>query len=263
MTSLFSLDGKVALVTGSTRGIGLAVAERLLESGARVIVSSRKVAACNEIVARLRARYLDAPALGPRIVGFPCDIRCRQDIETLAREAIAFGGGVDILVCNAAVNGHFGSCLSVTDEAFRNTFDANVLSTLWLCQLLLPGMVSRGGGRIVIVSSIAALSGTTTIGIYGLTKAADAQLVRNLAAEYGRQGIRANGIAPGLVRTDMARALWENPEYLRAYEAANPSGRIATPDEIAGVAVFLASPAAAYVNGQTIVVDGGATVVHQ
>ncbi len=248
---MFSLKNKVAVITGSSKGIGRATAEAMAELGAKVVISSRKPEPCEQLAAAIRAKGHEAIAL-------PCHIGHKAQLQALVDGTIAKWGKIDILVCNAASSTHMGPMHTATDEDFEKMVGTNVRSNFWLCNMVAPQMPR--GGSIIIISSIAGLVGQATIGIYGITKAADAALGRNLAVEWGSKGIRANTIAPGLVKTDMARALWENPEINRAVSGASSLGRIGEPEEIAGVACFLASDAAGFVTGQTIIADGGATV---
>ncbi len=248
--SLFALTDKVAVVTGSSRGIGRAIAERMAEHGARVVVSSRNQDACDAVTQAILAN-------GGRAVTKPCNIGRKQDLQALADFAVQHWGGVDILVCNAAVNPYFGPAIDAPDDAYERIMNYNVRSNFWLCNMLAPIMAERGGGTIVIVSSIAGLRGSAELGIYGLSKAADMQLARNLAVEWGGRNIRANCIAPGLIRTDFARALWDDPEALRRRTRDTPLRRIGEPDELAGAAVFLASSAGSFMTGQTMIIDGG------
>ncbi|NEX92520.1 SDR family oxidoreductase [Caulobacter sp. 17J65-9] len=254
-TSLFDLTGKVAVITGSSRGIGKAIAERMAEHGAKVVISSRKAAACEEVVREIDARYGEGTALA-----CPANISSKEDLQRLVETTNATFGKIDILVCNAATNPHYGSILDIEDDAFRKIFENNVLANNWLVQLVAPQMRERKDGAIMIVSSIGGLRGDAMIGAYNVSKAADFQLARNLAVELGPDNIRVNCIAPGLVRTDFARALWENPDTLKKITRGAPLGRIGEPDEIAGAAVFLASKAGAFMTGQKIVVDGGVTI---
>jgi NAD(P)-dependent dehydrogenase (short-subunit alcohol dehydrogenase family) len=247
---LFRLDGKVAVVTGASRGIGRAIAERLAEHGARVVVSSRKLEACQQVVDTIRAR-------GGEAVARVCHIGRKEDLQALVSSTQAEWGGIDVLVCNAAVNPYFGPAAGMSDEAFDRVMAANVRSTFWLTNMALPGMAERGGGSVIIISSVGGFQGSNKIGAYNISKAAEMQIARNIAIEWGRQGIRANCIAPGLIRTDFARALWEDPAILARTVKHSPLGRIGEPDEIAGAAVFLASPASGFMTGQTIVIDGG------
>ena len=251
--SLFDLTDKVAIVTGSTKGIGRSIAEALARSGAKVVVSSRKVEKCEEVANIIRNEELEATAI-------PCHIGKRQDVERLVSETRRQYGKVDVLVCNAAVNPYYGPMSGLTDEAFTKVIDSNLRSNLWLCNLVIPEMAERRDGSVIIVSSIGGLRGSLNLGIYAISKAADFQLARNLAVEWGPKNIRVNCIAPGLVRTDFARALWDNAERLAHAEATTPLGRIGEPDDIAGAAVFLASRAGAWMTGQVMVIDGGVTI---
>lgn len=251
--SLFELTGKVAVVTGSSKGIGLAIAEALADAGARVVISSRKADICEKVASELREKGHEAHAI-------PCHIGKREDVERLVSETRKQFGQIDILVCNAAVNPHFGPMSTLTDDAFSKVIDSNVRSNLWLCNLVLPEMAERRDGSVIIVSSIGGLRGSLNLGIYAISKAADFQLARNLAVEWGPHNIRVNCIAPGIVRTDFARALWENPQVLAKTEAATPLRRVGEPEDIAGAAVFLASGAASWLTGQVIVIDGGVTI---
>jgi NAD(P)-dependent dehydrogenase (short-subunit alcohol dehydrogenase family) len=252
-SSLFDLTGKVALVTGSSRGIGRAIAERLAEHGAKVVVSSRKLDACEEVVAGIRAR-------GGEAIAHACNIGRKEDLQGLVNAAIQKWGGIDSLICNAAINPYFGPLAEMGDDAWDKVMASNVRSNFWLCNMVLPQMAERGGGSIIIISSIAGLVGSPTLGVYGLSKAADMALARNLCAEWGPKNIRANCIAPGLVRTDFARTLWGDPKVYEQVVKAYPLRRIGEPDEIAGAAVFLAGPSGSFMTGQTIVIDGGGVV---
>jgi NAD(P)-dependent dehydrogenase (short-subunit alcohol dehydrogenase family) len=251
--SLFDLTGKVAVITGSTKGIGRAIAEALARAGAKVVVSSRKADKCEEVAREIRSEGLTAIAI-------PCHIGKREDVEHLVSETKKQFGQIDILVCNAAANPHYGPMSTLPDEAFTKVIDTNVRSNLWLCNLALPEMAERKDGSVIIVSSIGGLKGSLNLGIYAISKAADFQLARNLAVEWGPHNIRVNCIAPGIVRTDFARALWENKEILARAEAATPLRRVGEPEDIAGAALFLASPASSWMTGQTIVIDGGVTI---
>lgn len=254
MDNLFDLSGKVAVVTGSTKGIGRSIAEQMAFHGADVVVSSRKADACETVAGEIN-RELDGK--GGRAVPIACHIGRKDDLQQLVSETHAQLGKIDILVCNAAVNPYYGSMLDIPDTAFEKILDSNVQSNHWLCQLVLPEMVERKDGVILIVSSVGGLHGSAVLGTYGVSKAADMALARNIATEFGPHNIRANAIAPGLVRTDFAKALWENPETLKATTANASLRRIGEPQEIGGAAVFLASPAGSFVTGQTIVIDGG------
>jgi NAD(P)-dependent dehydrogenase (short-subunit alcohol dehydrogenase family) len=248
--SLFDLTGKVAIVTGGSRGIGRAICERLAEHGAKVVVSSRKIDACQAVVDAIAAR-------GGTAMAVACHIGRKNECQALVDQTIATWGQVDILVCNAAINPHFGPAMTMPDEIFDKIMATNIKSNLWLANMTAPGMAERGGGSIIVISSIGGFRGSPVLGAYAISKAADMQLVRNLAVEWGPKNVRVNAIAPGLIRTDFARALWENPAIYRKRVRETPLQRIGEPDEIAGAAVFLASPAASFMTGQTIVIDGG------
>lgn len=253
--NLFNLEGQVAIITGSSRGIGRAIAERLAQHGARVVISSRKAAACAEVADAINARYGVGLA-----TAVPANISSKDDLSHLVAETNRQFGRIDVLVCNAASNPYYGPQAGIADEQFRKILDNNIVSNHWLIALVAPQMVAQRSGSIIIVSSIGGLRGSPVIGAYCISKAADMQLARNLAVEYGPHNVRVNCIAPGLIKTDFARALWEDPEMLTARMATTPLRRIGEPDEIAGAAVFLASQAGSYVTGQSLVVDGGVTI---
>ena len=251
--SLFDLSGQVALITGSSRGIGKSIAEQMAAAGAKVVISSRKQEACDQVRDEIRAR-------GGEAISMACNIGRKEEIEALVKATLEQMGRIDILVCNAAVNPFYGSLMKLDDDAWDKIMDSNVKSSWWFCKLAAPHMIERGSGNIILISSIGAFRSTSVLGAYGISKAADAQLARNFALELGPKGIRVNAIAPGLVKTDFAKALWSNPTILQNVEQRAPLRRIGQPVEIAGVAVFLASQAASFVTGQLIVADGGATL---
>jgi NAD(P)-dependent dehydrogenase (short-subunit alcohol dehydrogenase family) len=251
---LFDLTGKVAIVTGSSRGIGRAIAEALAHHGAKVVISSRKAEACQEV-----ADAINAAHPGAAIV-VPASISSKEALQHLVDETRRQLGRIDVLVCNAASNPYYGPMAGISDDQFRKILDNNVIANHWLIQMVAPEMLERGEGSIVIVSSIGGLKASPVLGAYNISKAADFQLARNLAAEFGPRQVRVNCIAPGLIKTDFAKALWENPQTLAAVTMHTPMKRIGEPEEIAGAAVFLASPASTFVTGQAIIVDGGATV---
>ena len=252
---LFSLAGKVALITGSSRGIGKAIAERLAEHGAKVVISSRKLEPCEQVAAAINAKH----GAG-RAIAVAANISSKDALHSLVEQTTQRLGPVDVLVCNAASNPYYGPMAGISDEQFRKVLDNNILSNHWLIGAVAPGMIERKAGSIVIVSSIGGLRGTPIIGTYAITKAADIQMVKNLAREFGPSNIRINAIAPGLVKTDFAKALWENPDNLKASVSNACLGRIGEPREIAGAAVFLGSEAASFMTGQTVVLDGGVVV---
>lgn len=251
---LFDLTGKVAVITGSSRGIGKAIAEAMAEHGAKVVISSRNQDSCDAVAAEINTTYPGAA------IAVAASLSRKEELEALIAQTRETFGKVDIMVCNAASNPHYGSLKTISDDAFRKIMDNNVLANHWLSQLVADEMIERRDGAIIIISSIGGLRGSPTIGAYNVSKAADMQLARNLAVELGQHNVRINCIAPGLIRTDFAKALWDNPEAERRFNATHPMRRIGEAHEIAGAAVFLASPAASYVNGQTIVVDGGSTI---
>ena len=256
-TSLFDLTGKVAIVTGSSKGIGRSIATAMAAHGARVIISSRKADACEAVAAEINTLCADAAG---EALAIPANIGDKEQLQNLVEETKSSLGPIDILVCNAAVNPYYGPSKDIPDSAFDKIMASNVKSNHWLCHMVLPEMVERKDGAILVVSSIGGLRASTVIGTYNISKAADLALVRNLSAEYGKHNIRVNAIAPGLIRTDFARALWENPDTLKMATANTPLRRIGEPDELAGVAVFLASEAGTFATGQTFVIDGGQTV---
>jgi dehydrogenase/reductase SDR family protein 4 len=250
---IFDLTGQVAVITGSTKGIGRAIAEELARAGSRVVISSRKSDACEEVAAAIAKEGYEAIAI-------PCHIGRREECEVLIAKTREKWGKIDTLICNAAINPYYGPLTGLSDEVFSKVMETNVRSNLWLANLVRPEMASRRDGSIVIVSSIGGLKGTEVLGIYAISKAADMQLARNLAVEWGPDNIRVNCIAPGLVRTDFARALWEDPVLRKASEDRTALRRLGEPEDIAGAAVFLASRAGRWITGQTIVIDGGRTI---
>ena len=253
--SLFDMTGKVVVITGSSRGIGRAIAERMAEHGAKVVISSRKKQACDEVARAINDRCGKQVALS-----IAANISTKDDFKNLVDETNRAFGKIDALVCNAASNPYYGPQAGISDDQFRKILENNIVANAWLINLVVPQMIARKDGSITIISSIGGLKGSTVLGAYAISKAADMQLARNLACEYGMHNIRVNCIAPGLIKTDFARALWENPETLKASSQRSPLLRIGEPDEIAGAAVFLASKAGSFTTGQTIVIDGGATI---
>lgn len=255
---MFDLTGKNILITGSSRGIGKAIAKQMLLQGANVVISSRKQDACEQVTAELN--QLARPNTA-RAVSIPCNISKKEELEHLVNETKQQLGAIDVLVCNAAINPHFGPMSTIPDSAFDKILASNIKSNHWLCQLVLPDMAERREGVVIIISSIAGLTGNPVLGTYGISKAADMALARNIAVEYGGRNIRANTIAPGLIKTDFSQTLWANDMILNEALRHTPLARIGEPDEIAGAAVFLASDAGKYMTGQTLVIDGGAMIV--
>lgn len=256
MASLFDMTGKVALITGSSRGIGKAIAEAMAEQGAKVVISSRKPGPCQEVAADLNGKHGDGTA-----ISVPANISSKDELQNLVDETRKAFGKIDVLVCNAASNPYYGPMEDIGDEQFEKILSNNIISNHWLIQMVAPEMKERKDGAIVIISSIGGLKGSPVIGAYNISKAADFQLARNYAIELGPHNIRVNCVAPGLIKTDFARALWENPENAQRIEKGTPMRRIGDPEDIAGAAVFLASKAGAYMAGQSIVVDGGSVIV--
>ena len=250
MSSLFDLTGKVAIVTGSTKGIGLAIARRMAEHGATVVVSSRKEDACEAVAKDIRAA-------GGKAVVIPCHVSHKAQLQALVDKTLEQCGGIDIVVANAAVNPYLGPAAGASDEVYERVMGTNVRSNFWLSNMVCPHLAARGGGAFMIISSIGGLIGSASLGLYGISKAADIALARNICVEWGPKNVRANAIAPGLVRTDFARALWEDPVRYKKTTRDAPLGRIGEPDEIAGAAVWLASPSGSFMSGQAIVIDGG------
>lgn len=242
------------MVTGSSKGIGRAVAEHLARAGARVVISSRKAEPCEAVASSLSAEGCEAVAI-------PCHVGRAEDVERLVAETRRRLGPIDILVANAAANPYYGPLLDIPEEAYHKTMDTNVLSTLRLCRLVREDMAAQGGGSVILVSSVGGIKATPNLGAYGVSKAADIQLARSLAAELGGQGIRVNCLLPGLVKTDFARALWERPGADDEARRGLPLQRLGEPEDIGPAAVFLASPASRWMTGQVLVIDGGATIV--
>ncbi len=253
MKDPFRLDGKVAIVTGSSRGIGKETAKLLARQGAKVVVSSRKPDACEAVVQEIIAE-------GGQATVIACNVSRKDEVGSLVRQTQEQWGRIDVLVCNAAANPAYGPMKDLEDEAFDKIMSTNVKSNLWLCNMVIPGMAERGDGSVVIISSIAGLRASPMIGAYGMSKAADFALARNLAVEWSGTNVRINCVAPGLIKTDFARALWEDEKRLARVNHATPLRRIGAPEEIAAVAVFLAAPASSYITGETIVADGGVTI---
>jgi NAD(P)-dependent dehydrogenase (short-subunit alcohol dehydrogenase family) len=250
LKDLFDLSGKVAIVTGSTKGIGKAIAQGLAAHGAKVVISSRKADACEREASAIREA-------GGEAIAVPCNVSDRAQLENLVAKTRQAWGQIDIAVCNAAVNPFYGSAFDIPDSAFQKVMDVNIGSVMALCKLVAPEMRERKDGAIIIVSSVGGRHGSTVLGAYAISKAADMQIARNLALELGPSNIRVNCIAPGLVKTDFARALWENPELNQSRSAATPLRRLGEPEDIAGIAVYLASKAGSWTTGQTFVIDGG------
>jgi len=254
---LFDLSGQTALITGSTKGIGKATAARLAQYGAKVVVSSRKADMCEAVAAEINETYA---ARGGRAIAIPCHVGHKDQLQNLVNRTEAELGPIDILVPNAAVNPYYGPSKDMPDSAWDKIMETNVRSTFWLCNMVVPGMAARGKGVVTIIASISGLKGSVELFAYAVSKVAEHQLARNLALEYGPEGVRVNAIAPGLIKTDFAKALWTDPVRMDLINGKLPMRRLGDPDEIAGTVLFLSSKAGAYVTGQVIDVDGGAGI---
>jgi len=250
---LFNLKGKTAIITGSSRGIGKAIAIRMAQYGAKVMISSRKIDACNQVVDEIKA-------LGGEAYAQECNIASKEALQKLCDVSHEKLGKVDILVLNAASNPYYGPLAKITDEAFDKVMNNNVKSNLWLSNMVLPKMAETGGGKAIVISSIAGIKGSDVLGAYSISKTADLGLVRSLAVEWGPKNITVNALCPGIIKTDFAKALWDNPEILESVEKNAPLKRIGTPDEVAGAAILLASSSGGFITGQKIVMDGGVTI---
>ena len=251
--SLFDLTGKIALLTGGSSGIGRAVAAQLALAGADVVISSNKAEECERVAAEMRRERL-------AVTGIPCDVAYRREIDDLVRATLDLKGRIDVLVCNAGIATHAGPIATASDADWDATLTVNLRSVLWITSLVIPGMAERRDGSVIIVSSIAGLRGNKAIGLYGISKAGNAQLARNLAVEWGPSNVRANAISPGLIETEFARPMLDDVGAMERRIALTPLRRAGQPSEIAGVALLLASPAGAFITGQNVVVDGGTTI---
>lgn len=252
--SQFDMTGKVAVITGSSRGIGEAIAHEFADHGAKLVITSRNLEPCQAVADAINAKHPGAA------IAVTSTLSSKESLQAMIDAGRGAFGKIDVLICNAASNPHYGPMDTITDEQFRKTLDHNIVAQHWLITMVAPEMRARKSGSIILVSSIGGLRGTSILGAYAITKAADIQMVKNLAREFGADNVRINAIAPGLVKTDFAKALWENPENLKASTANACLSRIGEPHEIAGAAVFLASDASTFMTGQTIVVDGGVVV---
>ena len=254
MTQPFSLEGKVAIVTGGSKGIGLSIVHHLAALGAKVVVASRKIDACVSAVREVQEKGGEAMAVA-------CNISHRDQCEALIEAALTTYGRVDTFVANAAVNPVYGPLAELSDEAFNKVMTSNVQSLIWFANSAMPLMAEQGGGSFIVVSSIGGLRGSSTLGAYGISKTADVGVVRSLAVEWGPKNITVNCIMPGLVKTDFARTLWENDALREDRIKRTPVRRLGEPDDIGGIAAFLASPWARFITGEVIVADGGTTIV--
>ena len=255
MRTLFDLTGKVALLTGASRGMGLAMATALADHGATVVISARKQEALDAAAARINE------AVGAeRAIPVACNVGYKDQIATLVETARAKAGPIDILMGNAGVNPYYGKTSEIPDEAYEKTMRANVQSNLWLAQKVVPDMVAKGSGSMMFTSSIGAFKPSEMLGTYGMSKLALIGLVRNLAAEFGPSGVRVNAVCPGLIKTDFARELWDNPEVETRIKNDIPLRRLGDPEDLAGIVVYLASDAGKYMTGQALTVCGGSNM---
>ena len=253
MDKLFSLEDKVALITGSSSGMGKAIAEAMGHHGASVIISSINVKECEGVCKELATQKIKA-------ISLPCDITLKESLVKLVDDAVKHFGKIDILVCNAGMANEFGSLLNSSDDEWEKIMKVNLQTTLWLTQLVVPEMIERKDGVIILMSSIAGVRGNKGLGLYGISKAGLAQLARNLAVELGPDNIRVNSISPGVIETAFAKPLMDNDQVLKKRLSLTPLRRVGQPHEVAGVAVMLASMAGAFITGQNIIVDGGTVI---
>lgn len=250
---LFLLPGAATLITGSTRGIGLAIAREYGRAGARLAISSENADDCDRVVAQLREDGFEARS-------FPADVSDPAAVQALSASVLEAFGRLDALVCNAGVAPHMGPLSTATEADWELTMAVNLRSAVWLTNALIPPMAAQGGGVVVLMASIAGLRGNKALGLYGMSKAALAQLARNLAVEWGPANVRVNTISPGVIETDFAKPLTERSEVMGKRLALTPLRRAGTPEEVAGLALLLASKAGGFITGQNIVVDGGTMI---
>lgn len=253
--TLFDLSGKVALLTGASKGMGQQMAQALAEQGATVVISARKQDRLDEA-----AQEINQAVGADRAIPVACNVGYKEQIAALVEAARSKAGPIDIVVGNAGVNPYYGPTSKIPDDAYEKTMQANVQSNLWLAQLAAPDMVAKGAGSMMFTSSIGAFKPSDMLGTYGMSKLALIGLVRNLALEFGPSGVRVNAICPGLVRTDFARELWDNPEVEARIKKDIPLRRLGEPEDFKGLAVYLASDASRYMTGQALTVCGGSNM---
>lgn len=251
--NLFDIAGKVAIITGSTRGIGQAIAERFAQAGAKVVISSRKQDACDATAKELTDKGYDAIAIAAHNGD-------KSALQNLVAKTIEQYGTLNILVNNAATNPHFGQMMDAEDSMWQKTIEVNIMGNFWLTQAAVKHMRTIGGGKIINVASVNGLRPGGFQGIYSMTKAAVISITKTLAMELAGDNIQVNAIAPGLIKTKFAQAIWDNESLHESVVGRTPMGRIGEPDEIAGMAMYLASPASSFATGQVFVVDGGITI---
>ena len=252
MSRLFDLTGRVALTLGSSKGMGKAMAEALAMHGASVVLSSRKQDQCDAAAAEINDRIG-----AERVIGIACNAGHKAQLQSLVEQTRTRLGPVDILLNNAGVNPFYGSSMDIPDDAFDKIMAVNVKANLWICNMVIPDMKAKGRGSIMITSSTGAFGPSATLGAYNISKLADIALVRNLALEHGPAGVRVNAICPGLVKTDFAKALWDNPEAAQRVNEQTPLRRLGEPEDFMGIAVYLASDSSAWMTGQALTVCGG------
>ncbi|KIN78999.1 SDR family NAD(P)-dependent oxidoreductase [Sulfitobacter mediterraneus] len=254
MSDLFDLTGKVALLTGASKGMGLAMATALADHGATVVISARKQDQLDEAAAGINARGKG------KAFGVACNVGYKEQLQALVDQTHEKAGKIDVVIGNAGVNPYYGKTSQIPDDAYDKTMNANVKSNLWLAQMVAPDMIEKGAGSMAFTSSIGAFKPSTMLGTYGMSKLALIGLCRNLAAEFGPKGLRFNAICPGLVKTEFARELWDNPEVENRIKEEIPLRRLGEPEDFAGLAVFLASDASKYMTGQALTVCGGSNM---
>ena len=254
MSDLFNIQDKVAIITGASRGIGLAIAERYAEAGAKVVISSRKQDALDEVASQMKAKGYN------NVLPVAAHNGNKDALLALVQRTVDEFGAVDILVNNAATNPHFGTMLDAEDSMWQKTIEVNIMGNVWLTKACVGVMAKNGGGKVINVASVNGLRPGTFQGIYSMTKAGVISLTQTLAMELASDNIQVNAIAPGLVKTKFAQAIWANDTLLENIINRTPQRRIGDPDDIAGLAVFLASPASNFATGQVFVMDGGITV---
>lgn len=252
MKSLFNLSGKTALITGSTSGMGKAIAYAMGLHGAKIVVSSNDTTGVIETVEEFRAENIEA-------IGVECDMNSKADIDTLYQQAIQTFGKVDILV-NCVGFAPVGGFLDINQESFEKTMALNLQAAIYLTKLILPQMQAQRDGVIIYLASIAGVRGNKNLGLYGVSKAGLIEMARNLAVEFGPDNIRVNTISPGMINTPFSESLMKNEEFMKKRLAQTPLRRVGKVEEIAGIAVMLASKAGGFITGQNIIVDGGTTI---
>ena len=255
MSELFDLQNKNVLLTGASKGMGLAMAQGLVNHGANVVISSRKLDQCQKAVDTINESLKLEKAFA-----FSCNASSKDELNALVDFSMSKLGSITTLVCNAGVNSFFGSMSEIDDESYDKTMNTNVKSNHWLINMVSPSMIESGGGSIMITSSIAAFDASETLGTYSISKLAVLGLVRNYASELGPSNIRVNAICPGLVKTDFSKLLWDNPDAEKATSQRMPLRRLGEADDFKGVTVFLASDESSFMTGQALTICGGASM---